>query len=141
MPEPLGPVDRGYELQTSPNGPAQSIPQGIPPSAGGFTRRVHHKKSASDTFAFAAGRLFETTPQDLYNLCNEDIQEEHKHQPMLHASPLRVLVTAEHDQMQVSRSTRGSGVNHAAKFVTLFSPMWSQSHRIYEADLQVLHLS
>jgi hypothetical protein len=109
MPEPLGPVEGGFELETSPNGPVQSVQQTIISSSRGLTRKVHHKKSASDTFAFAAGRLFETTPPGLYNFYNDDVPEENKHQSMLHPSPLRLLVTAEHDQMQVRRSTSRSG--------------------------------
>lgn len=36
-------------------------------------RKISHRKNPSDTFAFAAGQLFQHTPEDFYNLLETPI--------------------------------------------------------------------
>lgn len=48
-------------------------------------RRISHRKNPSDTFAFAAGQLFQTTPEDFYNLLEGPLDSYSGPQGLQHA--------------------------------------------------------
>lgn len=57
-------------------------------------RKISHRKNPSDTFAFAAGQLFQHTPEDFYNLLDAPLEYSSGAQTLQHAiSANEVLVS------------------------------------------------
>lgn len=57
-------------------------------------RKISHRKNPSETFAFAAGQLFQQTPEDFYNLLDAPLETSSKLQGFHHVvSEVRPVVS------------------------------------------------